>query len=134
MHCPIASIHRFSTILTMRLCGRNVNGSPHRIAPGDNRSATGPNIPQQLALCLFRATQEALRNVGRHAKAKSAEVSLQQSEDSFELQVHDDGVGFNPTLRDRAVLACKRCGGTFIGGVPLRLLRRHWARGVRKGA
>jgi signal transduction histidine kinase len=34
------------------------------------------NIPQDVALCLLRVAQEALRNVARHAKADTAEIAL----------------------------------------------------------
>ena len=60
---------------------------------------------QQIALCLFRIAQEALQNIGRHAKAGRAEVSLQSWDDGFRICVGDNGVGFDAKLRrDRASL------------------------------
>jgi signal transduction histidine kinase len=60
---------------------------------------------KQTARCLFRVAQEALRNVGRHAKARTAEVSLRQLDNGLQLCVQDDGVGFDPTSqRDRPSL------------------------------
>lgn len=53
-------------------------------------------LPQEVALCLFRIAQEALRNIGRHANAKHAEVSLRRVDDALQLSVRDDGVGFDP--------------------------------------
>ena len=60
------------------------------------------NISPDLALCLFRVAQEALRNVARHAKASRVEVSLRvfslrTLNDNLQLVVHDDGIGFDPT-------------------------------------
>jgi signal transduction histidine kinase len=52
-------------------------------------------LPSKVALCLFRIAQEALRNIGRHAKAGAAEVSLQRVADGLQLRIRDDGVGFD---------------------------------------
>jgi len=61
--------------------------------------------PPQIALCLFRIAQEALQNVGRHAKASQVEVSLQGSSGGFRISISDDGVGFDPKhRRERASL------------------------------
>jgi signal transduction histidine kinase len=58
------------------------------------------NIPKRLSnnvsLCLYRVTQEALHNVSRHAKAKEAKVSLRRSAEGIELVVLDAGRGFDP--------------------------------------
>jgi signal transduction histidine kinase len=57
-------------------------------------------IPESLsgetALCLFRVAQEALRNVRRHAKARTVEVSLLRLDGGLQLALRDDGVGFDP--------------------------------------
>jgi len=53
-------------------------------------------IPPDTALCLFRVTQEALRNVARHARTRSAAVSLRQLDGGLQLAVTDAGVGFDP--------------------------------------
>jgi signal transduction histidine kinase len=52
------------------------------------------HLHQDIALCLFRVTQEALRNVGRHARAASVVVSVHPSDDGLLLTVADNGVGF----------------------------------------
>jgi signal transduction histidine kinase len=54
---------------------------------------TGP-----IALGLFRIAQEALQNVGRHAKAGQVMMSLRQFDNGFEFCVRDDGVGFEPKV------------------------------------
>lgn len=58
-------------------------------------------IPQETALCLFRVAQESLRNVARHAQARSVEVTLRELDGGLELTIRDDGVGYDP--RDRHV-------------------------------
>ena len=44
---------------------------------------------------LFRIAQEAVNNAVRHAKAKSIEVTLGVRDGNLELEVKDDGIGFN---------------------------------------
>jgi PAS domain S-box-containing protein len=54
------------------------------------------SIPREVALCLFRITQEALQNVKKHSCADSAEVRVQGLEQKIHLSVSDRGVGFDP--------------------------------------
>ncbi len=56
------------------------------------------SIPPEVALCLYRVTQEALRNVARHSGARRATVSLVLGEMRILLSISDAGVGFNPEL------------------------------------
>jgi signal transduction histidine kinase len=52
-------------------------------------------IPPDLALCLFRIVQEALRNVKKHSKATEATVELRASGKSLDLRISDKGTGFD---------------------------------------
>lgn len=55
---------------------------------------TRPEIPVDLALCLYRVTQECLSNVVKHAEATETVVSLHWGEgDRLTLVVRDDGCG-----------------------------------------
>ncbi len=54
-----------------------------------------PAIPNEIAFCAFRITQEALNNVKRHSKANSAEIYLRQVDGGLQLSVTDNGSGFN---------------------------------------
>jgi len=56
---------------------------------------TQTGIPRDTGLCLFRVTQEALRNVARHARARSAALSLRPLEGGLQLAVTDTGIGFD---------------------------------------
>jgi signal transduction histidine kinase len=47
-----------------------------------------------VALCLYRVTQEALTNIVRHAQAEAANVDLRLRDGGVELAIADDGVGF----------------------------------------
>jgi signal transduction histidine kinase len=53
------------------------------------------SIPQDVALCLYRVAQEALRNVGKHAEAERVEVRLTGCDGEIELTVVDFGNGFD---------------------------------------
>ena len=56
---------------------------------------TVPNkLPQDVALCIFRVAQEALRNVVRHAHASVATVTLMMKNGGLILEVGDNGHGF----------------------------------------
>ena len=52
-------------------------------------------VPEDAALCMFRTTQEALRNIKRHSGANRAAVRLEQLDGSLHLSVSDCGRGFN---------------------------------------
>jgi signal transduction histidine kinase len=54
-------------------------------------------VPIDRALCLYRATQEALGNVAKHAKARHVRVSVVRDHDGVRLAVADDGCGFDAT-------------------------------------
>jgi two-component system, NarL family, sensor histidine kinase UhpB len=51
-------------------------------------------VDERVAIALYRMVQEALTNVARHAKATKVEICLRQHDDTLELTVQDDGVGF----------------------------------------
>jgi PAS domain S-box-containing protein len=49
----------------------------------------------EVALCLFRVSQEALSNIVRHSGAKSAEIELRVTDEVAKLEIRDEGVGFD---------------------------------------
>jgi signal transduction histidine kinase len=53
------------------------------------------SLPHEKALSLFRVTQEALRNIARHAQAQTVDVTLRSLDDGLQLAVRDDGIGFD---------------------------------------
>ena len=52
-------------------------------------------LPDDVALCIFRVAQEALRNVARHAQASVTMVTLAHNDGGLLLAVADNGVGFD---------------------------------------
>lgn len=61
-----------------------------------------PVTGEALRLLLFRAAQEALTNIARHARASNAEVVLVAGPRHVELRVSDDGIGIAAGALDKA--------------------------------
>ena len=78
-------------------------------------TALPPGAPQ----ALLRAAQEALANVGRHARAHHVWVRLGKTLGGVELTVRDDGAGFDPNQTSRGMgtanlrARAEEFGGTF---------------------
>jgi signal transduction histidine kinase len=53
------------------------------------------SIPRELAVCLYRITQEALRNVAKHSRAQEAWVAIGRYREGIRLSIVDKGVGFD---------------------------------------
>jgi PAS domain S-box-containing protein len=54
------------------------------------------DVPPDIALCLFRVLQEALRNAERHSQVRAFSVDLRGTPDAIRLTVRDAGRGFDP--------------------------------------
>jgi signal transduction histidine kinase len=52
-------------------------------------------VPSDVALCLYRVTQEALKNAARHAKASRVLVAVARDGTDLVLTIGDDGSGFD---------------------------------------
>lgn len=71
-----------------------------------------PHLSEEAELALFRALQEALSNVARHAAASHVVVTVATENGHVRLRIRDDGRGFDP---DRTG------GGTGIVGMRERI-------------
>ncbi len=60
----------------------------------------GP-LPQDVTTALFRVAQEALTNVRKHAQARQVHVTLECVGGGVQLEVRDDGRGFDPAALQR---------------------------------
>ena len=58
-------------------------------------------LPKEIALVLFRVLQEALTNAVKHSGARHVTVTLRASADAIQLEVVDDGIGFEQTAVTR---------------------------------
>lgn len=61
-------------------------------------------------MVLFSAARELLVNVAKHAQARVVDVRLRWYEDSIEVLVHDDGLGFASHVAGGAGLPESRDG------------------------
>lgn len=55
-----------------------------------------PELSDDVSLSLFRIVQEAFTNIRKYAQADHVRVSMRVQPDAIELEVEDDGVGFDP--------------------------------------
>jgi len=53
-------------------------------------------LPKEVALCVYRVAQEALRNVAKHAAVNAASVTLVATGAELMLRIQDQGAGFDP--------------------------------------
>ncbi|MDD5369611.1 MAG: GAF domain-containing sensor histidine kinase [Anaerolineaceae bacterium] len=54
----------------------------------------GQELPEPIAICLFRIAQEAIRNAHKHGQARHICLKLTQDESEVVLEIRDDGCGF----------------------------------------
>ncbi len=74
----------------------------HGLVVDLEREGSLPELDLDRKVSLFRACQELLVNVVKHARARRARVELRCGEDEVVLSVADDGRGFDPAvLEDR---------------------------------
>jgi NarL family two-component system sensor histidine kinase YdfH len=59
-------------------------------------SGDPPLVSAETALDILRIVQEALSNVSRHARARSVWVRLSNDDETLQVVVQDDGLGFDP--------------------------------------
>jgi signal transduction histidine kinase len=73
-----------------------VEETSQRLPDGAHLEVTGTprRLEGPVELALFRIAQEALRNIEKHAGARSANVKLEFSDSAVRLSVADDGRGF----------------------------------------
>jgi len=64
------------------------------ITVGTDIAVSDADIPQPLAISVFRAVQESLNNVARHSGASRVQVSIHLDEGTLRVVIQDDGDGF----------------------------------------
>ena len=76
------------------------------------------HLTPELSTVLFRALQESLTNVTRHARASAAHVHLSVQDRRAALQIEDDGVGYNTSAPPKGGfgLLCIEARARGLGG------------------
>ncbi|PWT98223.1 MAG: hypothetical protein C5B51_29775 [Terriglobia bacterium] len=59
-------------------------------------------LPAEVASCLYKVTQESLRNVAKHARTRRAAVAVAGTANRIRLIVRDKGIGFAAPLMNGA--------------------------------
>lgn len=89
------------------------------------------DLPEPIALTVYRVAQESLTNVAKHARAARARVDLVVQDDTLSLEISDDGVGIRAADIDKP-------GSFGLRGLTERVRQVHgWldvAVGERRGA
>ena len=81
-----------------------------------------PHLTEPIQLLLFRAAQEALTNIARHARATAVDIILKAEADGVSMEIADNGVGIEEGAtskpRSLGLLAlrerCSALGGELI--------------------
>ena len=77
-----------------------------------------PGLSPQVELTLYRAAQEALNNIRKHAHASSADIALTAMPNCLRLAISDNGVGSKQSGSGFGLLGVrervKLLGGTFV--------------------
>jgi signal transduction histidine kinase len=75
-------------------------------------------LPDDVQVALYRVAQEALNNIAKYADARHAWVLLHLAPDVTQLEVRDDGRGFDPSTvsADHFGLAIMRERMAAVGG------------------
>jgi len=82
--------------LVAALCGLcKEMGHGHNLDVKFTHSPELGKISQDVALCLYRIAQEALRNVVKHSASRCAAVELWEAANVIRLRVTDAGIGFH---------------------------------------
>jgi signal transduction histidine kinase len=90
-------------------------GADVRFTAGD--MPPDESLPPGTHEAVFRIAQEALANVGRHARAAHVNVMLDASPLSFRLRVDDDGAGFDSAAAGSGMgLGNMRTRAAALGG------------------
>ncbi len=61
-----------------------------------NLDDNGKNLDADLAITIYRVTQEALNNVAQHSNADHVALTLAVSQNEVNLAIEDDGIGIPP--------------------------------------
>ena len=78
----------------LRSLSREFSDQTH-IAVHFTADVASPHTSQQVAITLYRITQECLANVARHSGSRDASVTLGERSGALYLTIADNGVGFD---------------------------------------
>jgi two-component sensor histidine kinase len=80
-----------------------------------------PELTSDIVIDLLAVLREALTNVARHARARSARVTLAVTGDAVTLRVRDDGIGLAAAPRDGGLADLRRRAAWHGGNLSVQL-------------
>ncbi|MCB0473036.1 MAG: two-component sensor histidine kinase, partial [Flavobacteriaceae bacterium] len=60
-------------------------------------------IAGSLKMNIYRILQEAIQNINKYAQARNVTVAFKQTGQDLELQIEDDGVGFEMSFKSKGI-------------------------------
>ena len=75
-----------------------------------HQEGTEVQFNEQKAIFLFRIFQEVLNNILKHSKATEVIVNLKYLNESFNLEIKDNGIGFNVSEKKESTAATSGVG------------------------
>ena len=69
--------------------------------PIESNIQLSSEVPKETAIAIYRLIQESLTNIAKHAQAQHVLVRVSEDEESYRLEVEDDGKGFEVTQNQR---------------------------------
>jgi signal transduction histidine kinase len=96
--------------------------------PTTVQAAVTRRLPGPVEIALYRVVQEALTNIGKHARATRASIRVATPTRALKCTIRDDGVGIDPSVRRRSAGLglhgmCERL--TLLGGTLVIKSARH---------
>jgi len=73
-------------------------------------------MPREYELTLFRIVQEALTNIHRHSRSRTAQIGLARQDDGIRLEIADQGCGV-PEAKLQALASSGASLGVGIAGM-----------------
>jgi PAS domain S-box-containing protein len=126
---PSTVVHLGLVPALRRLC-REFSEQKH-IAVDFVDDAVPLHLPEDVALALFRVTQECLGNVAKHSGSREARVSLVERSGELHLTIADAGIGFDvdrlPTAAGLGLVSIRE-RARMIGAVVE--IRSAWSQGT----
>jgi len=90
------SNERFSLVAALEGLIHDINGNSFKINWTVNGDETA--YPRSALTALYRAAQEGLTNIQKHAHAKQVDLTIDLGEHEAQLVLRDDGQGFDPKI------------------------------------
>jgi len=113
-------------------------GATHQLEARCSLPEDEPVCPRGHAVVVLRALEEGLRNVAKHAQARSVEVVVDDNDEAIMLTVKDDGVGPQagtaPASATHGLRAVRERAAWLGGTLTLAAIPQSGAHGSAAGA